>query len=144
MTTYTGVDDSGKDMAQKVGNPVIYNMPAAASYSGAVTYQASDLIGGIIVHNTSGAGVNGTLPTAASMRAALSQFGAPARVGDTIYCLIVNGGSTGSITLVAGSGGSFDTNQVAGSQVIATQTSKTALIRMTNVTPGSEAYTVYS
>jgi hypothetical protein len=144
MTTITGIDDAGKDMAQRVGNPVIYNMPAAASYSGAQTYLNTDLIGGIIVHNTGGAGVNGTLPTAALMRAALSQFGSPARVGDTIYCLIVNGGSAGSITLIAGSGGSFDTNQVAGSQVIATLTSKTVLLRMTNVTPGSEAYTIYS
>lgn len=140
----TGIDDSGKDMAARVGNPVIYNMPAAASYAGSQTYLGTDLVGGIIVHNTSGGAVNGTLPTAALLRQALSQFGSNARVGDTIYCLIVNGGSAGAITLIAGSGGGFDTNQVAGSQVIATLTSKTVLIRMTNVTPGSEAYVVYS
>jgi hypothetical protein len=144
MTTFTGVDDSGKDSAQVVGNPVIYNMPAAASYSGAQTYQASDLTGGTIVHNAQG-GATGTLPTAALMRIALSQFGRAARVGDTIYCLIVNGAATsGTLTLALGAGGSWDANQGAGAQGIAYQSSKTIQVRMTNVTPGSEAYTVYA
>ena|ERR1700756_4944 len=144
MTTYTGIDDSGKDMAQRVGNPVIYNMPANASYTLSQTYLASDLIGGTIVHDGTG-GVTATLPTAALMRAALSQFGSPARVGDTIYCLITNGANaSGAITLAVGSGGTFDGNQGAGSRTIAFGTSKTIQLRMTNVTPGSEAYTVIS
>lgn len=144
MTTYTGIDETGRDMAERVGNPVIYNMPANASYTGAQTYLASDLIGGIIVHDGSG-GVTATLPTAALMRVGMSMFGSNARVGDTIYCLITNGANAaGTITLAAGTGGSFDANQGGGSKIIAFGTSKTVLIRMTNVTPGSEAYTIYS
>lgn len=144
MSTYTGIDDEEKFMAQKVGNPVIYNMPAAASYASSQTYLASDLVGGTIVHNGTG-GVTATLPTAALMRAALSAYGAAALVGDTIYCLIVNGAaSSGVVTLALGTGGSFDTNQGAGSQTIPFGTSKTIQLRMTNATPGSEAYTIYS
>ncbi len=144
MTTITGVDDSGKDMAQVVGNPVIYNMPAAASYTGAQTYQPSDLIGGTIVHDGTG-GVTATLPSAAQMRTALSQFGRPCRVGDTIYCLITNGANAaGAITLALGAGGAFDANQGGGSRTIPFGTSKTVQLRMTNVTPGAEAYTIYS
>lgn len=144
MTTYTGVNDSGRDMAQAVGNPVIYNMPAAASYSGNQTYVNTDLLGGTIVHSAVG-GATGTLPTAVLMRQGLSQFGRAARVGDTIYCLIVNGSATsGALALALGTGGSWDTNQGAGAQNILYQTSKTIQLRMTNVTPGSEAYTVYA
>jgi hypothetical protein len=144
MTIYTGVDEAGRDMAQVIGNPVIYNMPAAASYSGNQTYLPSDLIGGTIVHDGTG-GVTATLPTAALMRAALSLYGRAPRVGDTIYCLIVNGANaSGAITLAAGSGGTFDANQGGGSRTIAFGTSKTVQLRMTNVTPGSEAYILYS
>jgi hypothetical protein len=143
MTT-TGVDDSGKDMAQAVGNPVIYNMPPPASYAGNQTYLPSDLVGGTIVHDGTG-GVTATLPTAAQMRAALGVGGRQTRVGDTIYCLITNGANaSGAITLAAGAGGGFDANQGGGSRTIAFATSKTVQLRMTNVTPGSEAYVLYS
>lgn len=142
--TISGIDDSGKDMAQRVGNPVIYNMPAAASYVGSVSYLASDLIGGTIVHDGTG-NVTATLPTAAQVRAAMSMFGSAARVGDTIYCLITNGANaSGGITLALGAGGAFDANQGGGSRAIPFGTSKTVMLRMTNVTPGAEAYTIYS
>jgi hypothetical protein len=79
------------------------------------------------------------------MRAALSQFGSPCNVGDTIYCLITNGANvSGAITLAAGAGGGFDANQGGGSRVIAFASSKTVQLRMTNATPGSEAYVIYS
>jgi hypothetical protein len=140
----TGIDDSGKDMGQRIGNPVIYNMPAAASYVGAQTYLASDLIGGTIVHDGTG-GVIATLPTAALLAKGMSMFGSPARVGDTIYCLVTNGANaSGAITLSLGAGGAFDANQGGGSRTIPFGTSKTLQIRMTNVTPGSESYVIYS
>lgn len=142
----SGTDSTAQDQAVKVGNPMIYNMPAPASFAtGSQSYSAANVIGGIIVHNTGGAGVNGTLPTAAALLAALAANGCPMRVGDTIECLIVNGGTTGSITLLAPNGQvTFDTNQAAGSQVIATLSSKFVQLRFTNVTIGAEAYTVYS
>ncbi|MGY3535413.1 hypothetical protein [Bradyrhizobium sp. USDA 4452] len=139
----TGVDDTGRDMAQKVGNPVIYNMPPAASYAGNQTYTPSDLLGGTIVHDGTG-GVTATFPTAAALVAAIPGQGG-ARVGDTLYCLITNGANvSGAITIGLGSGGSFDANQGGGSRTIPFGTSKTVQIRITNATKGSEAYTVYS
>lgn len=139
-----GTDSGGKDMVQVVGNPVIYNMPAPASYVGAQTYLPADLIGGTIVHDGTG-GITATLPTAAQMRQALSPFGYNARVGDTIYCLITNGANaSGAITLAVGAGGAFDANQGGGSRTIPFGSSKSVQLRMTNVTTGSEAYVLYS
>lgn len=137
----TGTESDGRDSGQRIGNPVIYNTPAPASYSGAaITYTAADIIGGCIVHNTAGGAATGTLPSPSSLA---NSFPDP-RIGDTVPCLIINGGSTGSITLTAVAGVTFDTNQAAGSQVILTASSKYINCRFTNVTPGSMAYVVYS
>jgi hypothetical protein len=55
--------------------------------------------------------------------------------------LIANTSSgAGTFTLVAGGGGTFDTNAA---QTIAQNTSREILIRFTNGAVGSEAYTVY-
>lgn len=136
----SGTDSTAQEQAVKVGNPVIYNLPAPASYAGSATYTATDIVGGIIVHNTSAGAVTGTLPSPAAL---IAQIDKP-RVGDTVECLIVNGGSSGNITLTAVAGVTFDTNQLAGSQIIATASSKWVLCRFTNVTAGSQAYVVYS
>lgn len=138
----TGTDSELRDEAVKVGNPVIFNMPPPASYSStAVTYLAADIVGGIIVHDTTGQAATGTLPSPDSLAALVDN----PRVGDVVECLIVNGGSAGAITLTAPSGSvTFDTNQKSGSQVIATQASKWVLCRFTNVTAGSRTYVVYS
>lgn len=139
--SYTGIDTAGQDMAERVGNPVIYNMPAAASYAGSQTYTPSDILGGTIVHDGTG-GVTATLPTAALLARAIP---GAARVGDTMYCLITNGANvSGAVTLALGTGGAFDANQGGGSRSIPFASSKTVQIRLTNVTPGSEAYVVYS
>lgn len=134
----TGTDSSAKDQAVKVGTPIVYNMPAPASYLGNSTYTALDIAGGIIVHNTNAGAATGTLPTPTALMALIES----PRIGDCLECLIVNGGSTGSITLTAVTGVTFDTNQVAGSQVIATLTSKYVICRFSNVT--TPAYVVYS
>src|ERR1051326_336628 len=103
--SFTGIDTSGQDMAERVGNPVVYNMPAAASYAGSQTYTTADILGGIIVHDGTG-GVTATLPSAAALCAAIPSGG---RTGDTLYCLITNGANAGgAITLALGAGGSFD------------------------------------
>jgi hypothetical protein len=143
MTFAPGANTESQGQALLLGNPEIFNMPAPASYTGAgITYLTGDIIGGIIVHGNSGA-VTATLPTAALLVAAIKAIvGSQLQIGATIGCLIVNGG-TGTITLAAGTGGSFDTNQSSG-QAILTGTSKYAMLRLTNITVGSEAYTIYS
>jgi hypothetical protein len=140
MTFPPGANTDGQGQAFLIGNPEVWNMPAPASYSGAQTYLASDIVGGIIVNG--GTSYTSVLPTAALLVAALRAiFGQQLAIGMTIGCLIVNGGS-GTITLNAGSGGAYDTNQSSG-QAILTGTSKFVMIRLTNITAGSEAYVIY-
>jgi hypothetical protein len=143
MTFAPGANTDAQGQAVLVGNPMIYNMPAPASYTGATVYVAADIVGGIIVNGNSGA-MNGTLPTAALLVAAIRNIvGSQLAIGACVECLIINGG-TGVITLIAGSGGSFDTNQAGSSQIIAVGTSKYVTIRLSNVTIGSEAYVIFS
>jgi hypothetical protein len=143
MSFAPGANTEAQGQALLVGNPEIFNMPAPASYSGAgITYLSTDIIGGIIVHGNGGA-VTGTLPSAALLVAAVKAIiGSQMQIGATIGCLIINGG-TGTITLAAGSGGGFDTNQTSG-QAILTGTSKYCMFRFTSITVGSEAYVIYS
>jgi hypothetical protein len=108
--------------------------------AGARTYTAAEILGGIIVRDCAGAGRSDVLPTAALLVAAIPN----ATVGDVIECVIVNGSDAAeTITLGAGSGGGFDTNQTTASRVIPQNTSKVLRIRLTNVTASSEAYVAY-
>lgn len=82
-----------------------------------------------------------TFDTGANIVAMVNARSAGAVVGDIIQCLIVNGSGTNGITLAVPASGAFDTNQT--NRAIAVNTSRYVFIRLTNVTPGSEAYTVY-
>lgn len=107
--------------------------------AGAATYTAAQLLTGCIVRDCAGAGRTDVLPTAALLVAAITG----ATVGDIIECELVNGSDAAeTITLDAGSGGAYDTNQTASSRVVPQNTSKTIRIRLTNVTASSEAYVV--
>ncbi len=118
--------------------------PASINPAGTSTLTAAQLLTGIIVVQPSVANTS-TFDTAANIVAAINNNTAGAVVGDYICVLIVNGaGSALTITLAAGTGGSFDTNQAAGSRVITQNSSKYCFIRLTNVTPGAEAYVIYS
>src|SRR6266705_1087454 len=132
----SGANTDSQGQAVLVGTPVIYNTPAPASYTGSQTYLAADILGGTIVHGNAGA-ANGTLPTAALLAGAIKGIlGMQMAIGSMVECLIVNGG-TAAITLLAGSGGTFDGNQGAASQVIAINASKYVQLRFTNITVGS-------
>jgi len=108
---------------------------------------AADLLTGIITWNNSNtASSNMTLDSAANMVKAYNLTTASGvQVGDYLGCLVIN--STGSaaggiITIVNGSGGTFDANQTA--PTIAVGASRWLIIRFTNVTVGSEAYVTYT
>lgn len=141
MATNTGINSDSQDMGSKIGTPIIYNTPAPTSFaSGNQTYTAANLLGQIIVHDGTG-GSTATLSTAALLVSAIPNC----RVGDTVECLIINGANvSGTITLAAGTGGTFDTNQGGGSKVITFGNSKYINIRITNSIVGSEAYVIYS
>ena len=109
--------------------------------AGALTITAAMVMAGILVRDCAGAGRTDTLATAANIVAAVPD----AAVGDVLRLYIVNGSDAAeTITLAAGSGGAFETNQTAASRIIPQNASKTVHIRLTNVTAGSEAYVVYA
>lgn len=115
--------------------------PASIATAGAGTYTAANLLTGIIVRDCAGAGRTDTLDTAANLVAAITGV----KVGDTLRVHVINGSDAAeTITLAAGTGGGFDTNQTATSRVIPQNTSKDIYIRFTNVTAASEAYVIYA
>jgi hypothetical protein len=131
----SGAFEETREQFVKTG-PVIQNTPPPASYNtaGVVTYLASDIIGSIVVRDPGGAPRTDVLPSAALMVQAMGEH-TSARIGDTIWCLFINGSSgNNTITLTGGSGGTLDANQ---------NSSKEICIRLTNVTKGSEAYVFY-
>jgi hypothetical protein len=140
----TGTDTLDQDMAMRIGNPLVQTLPQPASYTtvGTLTYQVADIIGSIIVHSPATA-VTATLPSAALLIPTIPGIsdGRRCRVGDTIFCSIINAGAA-TITIVPGAGGSLDPNQAAAT--ITAGTSKLLSIRVTNSLPGTEAYTAYS
>ncbi len=112
---------------------------ASINTAGNVTITAAQLLGGTIVRDPNGAGRSDTLDTAANIVAALPN----AAVGDIFSCYLVNGADAAeTITIAAGAGGTFDANQTAASRVVPQNASKLIVIRLTNVTPASEAYAV--
>lgn len=115
--------------------------PASVATAGAGTYTAAQVLGGIIVRDCAGASRTDTFPTAALLVAALPG----AKIGDTLRVHIINGSDAAeTITLAAGSGGGFDTNQTTASRVIGQNASKDVYVRITAVASGSEAYVLYA
>lgn len=114
--------------------------PTSLATAGAATYTIAQLLTGIIVRDCAGAGRTDVLPTAALLVAGISGCA----VGDTIECLIINGSDAAeTLTIDAGSGGGYDTNQTAASRVVPQNSSKLLRIRVTDVTASSEAYVAY-
>lgn len=114
--------------------------PTSKLAAGAVAVSAAEALTGILVIDPGGASRVVTLPTAALLVAALPQ----AKVGDTVRLKIVNGADLAeTLTIDAGTGGTYDANQTAASRVIAQNNSKEVMIRVTNVTAAAEAYVAY-
>lgn len=119
-----------------------YGTPTSMAPTTNTTVTASQLGTGICVINPSTA-LTVTLDSAANLVSYMASNSAGVYVGDYMTTLLVNGG-TATLTLAAGANGSFDTNQASGSRILATGVSKYVFLRMTNVTPSSETYTIYS
>lgn len=114
--------------------------PTSKATAGAVTLTASEVLSGVYIRDCAGGARTDTLPTAALLVAAVPN----AKIGDMVKLYIVNGSDAAeTLTIAAGSGGAFDTNQTSASQVIPQLASKTLHIRLTNVTASSEAYVAY-
>jgi hypothetical protein len=123
-----------------------FGAPRTLSSATGGTIDAGDLMTGIItIKNTNTSTSTFTFDTAANMVSAVNSCSAGAVIGDYIQCLIINStgsGAGGTLTLAAGSGGSFDANQSA--PIVAVGTSRYVFVRLTNVTGGSESYVIYT
>lgn len=124
----------GVNYIDGIGTP-ISTAPGATS-----TLLTEQLLTGIITQSPS-TGNTSTFDTAANIVAGVNKISAGAVIGDMVTVLLINGNGTNAITLAAGSGGGFDTNQA--NRTVPVNTSKYVWIRLTNVTPGSEAYVIY-
>ena len=106
------------------------------STAGALTYTTAQVLGGLILRDTNGAGRTDTLPTAALLVAALTGL----HVGSSFTLHIRNTASgANTLTVAAGTGGT-----ISGTATVAQNNAKTFRIVFTNITSGSEAYTAYS
>ena len=104
--------------------------------AGDVTYTAAQIKGGIILRDPNGAGRNDLFPTAANLIAALPS----AFVGMTFQVLIRNTADAAeTITMTTNTG-----LTLSGTMTIAQNNQKSFLVRLTNVTSGAEAATIYS
>lgn len=112
------------------------NAPGAS-----LTLTAANMLTGICTLNPSTANTT-TFDTAANIVAAVNASSAGAVIGDIVDVLIINANGTNAITIAAGAGGSFDSNNLT-NRTIPVNTSKEFMVRLTNVTPGSEACVYY-
>ena len=117
------------------GIPVPTFTVATDATSALITYTVAQLIGGFLIR-TPGASRSDVMPTAALLLAAIPS----PEVGVGFDFTIKNGaGSAYTITVTAGTGVT-----TSGTMTIAQNYTKRFRVVFTNVTAGSEAYTVYS
>ena len=112
---------------------VIMPMILPLTLTAAATLTSPQLLSGFIIYNGAGA-ANLTLPAASDLCNNIQGC----MVG-TSFEVEVRSIGAGTATLVAGTGVTLN-----GAATVATLNSRTYLFNITNVTPGSEAYTVYS
>ena len=116
----------------------LVRVDSTQSFSANTTLTAQQVIAGMISVNTSGGAITITLPAAAVLLAALNSgvyVSQPVSLNDIIYLTVAAFGAAGNAVTVA-SGSTVSTTTVTG------QTSEQVGIRFTNVTAGSEAYSV--
>ena len=111
----------------------------------AVTYTAAQILGGLILRDTNGAGRSDIFPTAALLLAAVegAQYQSSPVSGNQATGFLVTIRNTAdaneTITMTAGTGVT-----ISGTATIGQNNQKSFLIVFTNTTSGSEAYTAYS
>jgi hypothetical protein len=111
-------------------NPTVVNAASAA------TYTAQSLLSGMILRDPAGAARSDTLPSAALLVAALPGVA----VGTTFRVIVRNdAGGAFAITVLTAPGVTL-----SGTMTIAQSNLKVFMVRFTNISPGTEAYTVYS
>ena len=121
-----------------IAQPKLLRTSAAQVFTGAATLTSEQVLAAIIVANTAAGAYSLTLPAAADLLAALnagSFASSPVAVNDIIYVQVNNYGSAGNAVTITADG-------AATSTTVAARTSESVGIQFTNVTAGSEAYSV--
>lgn len=119
---------------------VVYPMivPQTISTAGNVTYTPAQLMSGWINRDGNGGARTDTLPSASALAAAIQGV----MVNTSFEFELRNTSGTAiAITLAGGAGVTFSP---VGATSVAQLNTRTYLVVFTNVTPGQEAYTVYS
>ncbi len=112
--------------------------PVTVTTATSVTLTAGQVLNGIILEDPNGGAATATLPTAVLMVAACQG----AQIGTTIRFMVRNTADASEVlTIAVGTGG---TSQSGNTLTIAQNAQKEFLLRFTGVTPGNEAYTLYS
>lgn len=141
-TTFSGPVRSLNGFIGPDGQVPVFTQPAPTSINtaGNATYTAAQLLTGMILRDANGGNRTDVLPTAALLVAAMGQS---AIVGASFDFLIVNtSGAANTVQITMGSGGASGGGAVL--STIAQSTSRWFTVRLTNVTAGAEAYTVYA
>lgn len=111
---------------------------AQVATAGAGTYTAGQVLSGMILRDPAGASRTDTLPTAALLIAAWPGC----QIGSMIDFTVENQADAAeTITVAAGTGGTAASGHTL---TIAQSNSKEFRIRVTGITPGSEAYALYN
>lgn len=107
------------------------------STAGVVTYTIAEMLGGLILRDPNGGARSDVTPTAALIVAGITG----AAVDDVFECTVVNtANATEVLTITAGSGVTLVPTSITPTQNESTR----LLVRLTNVTSGSEAVTMYA
>jgi hypothetical protein len=102
------------------------------------TIAATTVLQGLYIRSGMTAARTDTLPSAANLVAAVAN----AVAGSAIWWTVLNANATAiTLTIAAGAGGTL---AAPGTYTVPQSNAKGFLIVITNATPGSEAYTVYS
>lgn len=111
-------------------------VPTVNAVAAAVTFTVAEILSGLVLRDTLSNARADLLPTAAAIVAAINGC----QVGQSFRTLIRNtSAGAGSITLTTNTG-----LTLSGTMAIVFQQQKELMFVVTNVTPGSEAVTVYS
>jgi hypothetical protein len=117
---------------------VLTYKPTVTAKTATATLTASEVVGGVISVTTASGAVALTLPTAADLVAAVKGVA----VGDVLRCMIVAyGHGTNAVTIATAPSGATFVSDITLLSLVRTQYE--LLIRFTNVTTSSEAYSVY-
>ena len=138
------MDGTGATVSKTVG--ATYTMPVAELGCGLLIYTPSagntmtlDTAANIWTYfNNNSSGGQANLPYTLN-----GTVSTTTTVGDTMSCLIINGSASNTITLAAGTNGSFDGNVGSANKVIAVSSSKYIFIQLALIS-GVQSYIIYS